>query len=403
MTVRFFFSFCLLFLGVGFLQAQINEGDMVTGLWVNKASVDVPARAFRFTVYKNEKAYQKKKPLDLGNGGIDDPEDMKMENTIFAPVLNQVLAEMGLVDTTAKVIKGTYANNLKLNATITGMSVTVVDDNSAPSHWVNLKIDWELLDFYETPIGTFSTKATGKRIRPKDMDGPFMFDATKTAVEKNLDRLLEQADFKKVMKEGPAVDVVEEDLVLTTGDKYVSSVAEAVASSVTIKNENSHGSGFAVSSDGLIVTNHHVIANMEDPIVVLNDGTEHPATVLRSSKVYDLALVKIEKDDFVPFRMNAERDIPVATDIYVIGTPRTAEFGQTISRGIISGLRVSPNEGKLIQTDASINGGNSGGPMLLKNGTLIGVTSSKVRGIGLEGLGFGIPAYELLDQLRLKQ
>ncbi|MDQ5929263.1 MAG: serine protease Do, partial [Bacteroidota bacterium] len=101
------------------------------------------------------------------------------------------------------------------------------------------------------------------------------------------------------------------------------------------------------------------------------------------------------------FEISKENTVNSGDDIFVIGTPKTIELGQTISKGIISGYR--ENEGiKLLQTDASINGGNSGGPMITKAGKLIGIVNAKFSGIGIEGIGFAIPAEFLISSLNIK-
>lgn len=84
-----------------------------------------------------------------------------------------------------------------------------------------------------------------------------------------------------------------------------------------------------------------------------------------------------------------------------MGTPTAEDLSQTISKGIISGIRKTDGDKKLIQTDASINAGNSGGAIIDKDGLVIGVVSSKLKGFGIEGVAFGIPSYEIFERLKI--
>jgi S1-C subfamily serine protease len=112
-------------------------------------------------------------------------------------------------------------------------------------------------------------------------------------------------------------------------------------------------------------------------------------------------LIQIEAENLVPFRISTN-SAQIAEEIYAVGTPTAEDLGQSISRGIVSGVRSGDGGTKLIQTDASINGGNSGGAMINKQGEVLGVVQAKVKGFGVEGIAFGIPAEIVVEKLRLK-
>jgi len=135
-----------------------------------------------------------------------------------------------------------------------------------------------------------------------------------------------------------------------------------------------------------------VVANSKDDITVITrDNKEYKATIVRQNEQLDLALIKIDAEFEKHFRIKDEKNYSTGENVFIVGTPKSIELGQTLTKGIISGYR--EKEGiKLIQTDASINGGNSGGPMINKEGELIGVVNAKFSGIGIEGIGFAIPA-----------
>ena len=163
------------------------------------------------------------------------------------------------------------------------------------------------------------------------------------------------------------------------------------------RQENSLGSGVIVRSDGLIVTNHHVIEGADEVKVVLADRREFTAEVVRTDERTDLAILKIENGDSgFPFLELADSDeLAVGDLVLAIGNP--FGVGQTVTSGIISAL-ARTNVGVtdfnfFIQTDAAINPGNSGGALLRMDGKLAGVnTAIFSRSGGDQGIGFAIPA-----------
>ena len=161
--------------------------------------------------------------------------------------------------------------------------------------------------------------------------------------------------------------------------------------------QNSLGSGVILTSDGIIVSNFHVVAQATDIRVVSNDGREYDAAILLSDEESDLAILKITSDQAFPFLELRESDtLDVGELVLAIGNP--FGVGQTVSSGIVSGLARSGTargdaKGYYIQTDAPINPGNSGGALVDIHGNLIGVnTSILTRSGGSNGIGFAIPA-----------
>ncbi len=153
-----------------------------------------------------------------------------------------------------------------------------------------------------------------------------------------------------------------------------------------------HGTGFVVKSDGAILTNAHVVENMENITVVLYDGTTLPAKVKYCDTVSDLAVVTVSKTGLTPIKFGSMSSVVAGKSVIAIGTPISFSLRNSASVGIISGLNRSLNgEYRLIQTDAAINQGNSGGPLVNLKGELIGVNSLKYAGYGIEGMCFSIP------------
>jgi S1-C subfamily serine protease len=156
------------------------------------------------------------------------------------------------------------------------------------------------------------------------------------------------------------------------------------------------GSGFILDKQGLILTNNHVIDNAQRVEVTLSDKHKYKATVLTVDKNHDLALLKIDAPNLVPATLSDSRNLAVGQRVYAIGNP----FGLsgTMTRGIISAIRsIRGPQGNpiedAIQTDASVNPGNSGGPLLNSRGEVIGITTM-IASNGADqssGIGFAIP------------
>ena len=162
--------------------------------------------------------------------------------------------------------------------------------------------------------------------------------------------------------------------------------------------QQGQGSGFILNKEGLILTNNHVIDNAQRVEVTLSDKHKYKATVVTVDKGHDLALLKIDAPNLVPATLaETSTGLTVGQRVYAIGNP----FGLsgTMTRGIISAIRSvrSPANGSpiedAIQTDASVNPGNSGGPLLNSRGEVIGITTM-IASNGADqssGIGFAIP------------
>ncbi len=173
----------------------------------------------------------------------------------------------------------------------------------------------------------------------------------------------------------------------------------------TERKSSSLGSGFIIDKNGTIVTNNHVIANAEDILVRVN-SKEYKAKVLGSDPLADLAVLKLEsKDTFVPVSFGNSEKAKVGEWVVAIGNP--FGLGGTVTSGIISAKHRDINLTRydnLIQTDASINQGNSGGPLFNLKGEVIGINTAIIAPgqTGSIGIGFAIPsndASNIIDQL----
>ncbi len=161
---------------------------------------------------------------------------------------------------------------------------------------------------------------------------------------------------------------------------------------------SSMGSGMVISSDGYILTNAHIISNSRTKFlikIVTADKKEYKAGVVGFDSRYDLAVLKTDAKNLKPVNFGDSAEIEVTEDVIVVGNPRSLNYQNSVTKGIISAVnrQVSlTNNARFIQTDAAINPGNSGGPVTNMYGQVIGVATSKIALEEYEGMCFAIPS-----------
>jgi serine protease Do len=166
------------------------------------------------------------------------------------------------------------------------------------------------------------------------------------------------------------------------------------------------GSGWIMDSDGLIVTNNHVVEGADSITVMLADGTSHRATLMSADSNNDLAIIKIEAHNLAALEIGNSSALRVGDWVVALGN--SLGMGTSATLGIVSALGISLSisydetlDG-MIQTDAAINPGNSGGPLVNLLGQVIGINSVKVAQVGVEGMGYAISinkAKPVIDQM----
>ena len=174
--------------------------------------------------------------------------------------------------------------------------------------------------------------------------------------------------------------------------------------------ESGAGSGVVISSDGYILTCAHVVSGASNITVTIGD-TDYPATVVGEDDTSDVAVLKIDATDLTPATVGNSDSLAVGESVLAVGNP-LGELGGTVTSGIVSALNrsvsiqgsSSVNTMSLIQMDASVSPGNSGGGLFNMNGELVGIVNAKSSDSDAEGLGFAIPvndavkvAQELLE------
>ncbi len=163
------------------------------------------------------------------------------------------------------------------------------------------------------------------------------------------------------------------------------------------------GSGFVYKKDSknaYILTNNHVVEDASKIVVTYIDGSETEAEVVGKDEFSDISVLKVKADTVLAVaELGSSDEAEIGDTVFTVGAPLGKEYMGTITKGIVSGINrkvnVTLNNGsylmETIQTDATINSGNSGGPLCNISGQVIGITSSKLVGEGVEGMGFSIP------------
>ena len=202
---------------------------------------------------------------------------------------------------------------------------------------------------------------------------------------------------------------------LTAGQVYAQNVHSVVLIESTIVSSVygqtatgvASGSGFILSEDGYVVTNYHVVEGTSSVNVVLYDGKTHPAQLVGYDSTNDIALLKVEATGLDPVTLGSSDDLIVGDQVVAIGNP-LGELTSTLTVGYVSAKeRTVSTDGtviNMIQTDAAINSGNSGGPLFNMKGEVVGITTAKYSGSSssgatIEGIGFAIPMDDVLEEL----
>ncbi len=197
--------------------------------------------------------------------------------------------------------------------------------------------------------------------------------------------------------------------VVTTSDAMVAAVKQVAPAVVTVLNNpgvdprrsnlvSGSGSGVIISSEGYIITNHHVIEGAQRLVVIFADTSRQEAELIGSDPLSDIAIIRVQNGVPAVARIGDANALQPGEQVLAIGSP-LGNFRNTVTAGVVSALNrsVGQMEG-LIQTDTAINRGNSGGPLINLRGEVVGINTLVVRGSGFipgpqaEGLGFAVPS-----------
>ena len=208
---------------------------------------------------------------------------------------------------------------------------------------------------------------------------------------------------------GPAPEAAA-DGTLSLQDIYVKCIPSVVSITTQSRGGSATGTGVIASQDGYIVTNYHVIEGGESYTVQLTDDRVLSAGLVGSDPTSDLAVLHIDADGLTSAEFGDSDVLRVGDSVVAIGDPLGVEYRGTMTNGIVSAINRNVNVNgrpmNLIQTNAALNSGNSGGPLINSMGQVIGINTMKIGAFadssGVEGLGFAIPSatvQEIVNQL----
>lgn len=209
---------------------------------------------------------------------------------------------------------------------------------------------------------------------------------------------------------GKAEPDLEGKIITISEGETLSSIADAISPAVVAVSGTSNygdsvGSGVCVANGGYVLTNSHVVNGFDDITLYLADKSTASASVIYEDTVLDFAILKCNRS--IPYlRLGESDDVRVGEDVLAVGTPLSLTLTHTFTKGIVSAvnrtIKVSSTEGNgymqnLIQHDASLNPGNSGGPLINAKGEVVGINTLKIS--GGEGIGFAIPTKSFISLL----
>jgi serine protease Do len=197
---------------------------------------------------------------------------------------------------------------------------------------------------------------------------------------------------------------------LSLQEIYLQNIPSVVSISCTGYGTASTGTGVVLTADGYIVTNAHVVDGAGSIQVLLSDDRAFPASVIGSDEISDLAVLQVQAADLIPASFGDSSMLRIGDMVAAIGDPLGVEYRGTYTDGIVSAInRDVDMDGRtmtLIQTNAALNSGNSGGPLINCYGQVIGINTMKIGAFtdsaGVEGIGFAIPSAtvkDIVDQL----
>jgi len=192
---------------------------------------------------------------------------------------------------------------------------------------------------------------------------------------------------------------------LSLQEIYEANIPSVVSISCRTKNGSSTGTGVVLSRQGYIVTNAHVVEDAAAVTVLLSDNRTFQASLVGADEISDLAVLYISADNLTPAQFGDSSTLRVGDTVTAIGDPLGMEFRGSFTDGIISAINrdvtIDGRTMSLIQTNAALNSGNSGGPLINCYGQVIGINTMKIgvftNNSGVEGLGFAIPSATMKD------
>ena len=295
-----------------------TEGEKY--LFVNSTSIDLKENDLTVKLIKR-KNYNKnntKKFKDLNKN----EEDIKFDNSIFTNELNEILISYKYTDSTNTIFKSNQ-NSSFVSATVKKINVKNVYDYEAKTYMnfieSDIEIEWDFLDIYGQSLFKKIINATSGQFSINFFKDLTVKNSIKDAISSSFLSFINDKKVRDLLKVTDAKEIKMPTINISNGQN-VSNLEEALNSTITIKTKKGHGSGFAISNDGYILTNFHVIANEDEKDLIAIDasGKEFNVKVIRKNENYDLALLKIEKNFERHFKLSDEKNYSIISNSYII-------------------------------------------------------------------------------------
>jgi serine protease Do len=297
--------------------------------------------------------------------------------------------------------------DLQVGALFKHVDATLCEATLTASGKVSVDIEWQVYSTLRREVvATVETHGSAQKSRSANSreEGRSVYQM---AVAENVRALMANNAFRTLVTapdvevpSGAAEAASRTPIRLIGAAAGPTAISDAVGSVVSVFAGQGFGSGVLVSSDGYILTNHHVVGDTTQVKVRWSDGFETTGEVIRSDRRRDVALVKTEPRGRTALALN--RNVPPSgSPVFAIGTPLDPKLQSTVTRGIISATRIVDGF-SFIQSDTPVTHGNSGGPLLDEHGAVVGLTDWGIPAQQGSTLNFFIPIGDALDFLALK-
>jgi S1-C subfamily serine protease len=285
---------------------------------------------------------------------------------------------------------------------ITGGRVNTYGLAAGNSSECNIKVSWEIYD-----------KQKRESILKKETSGAAKFsgvdqEVIASALRNSIRQMLASDEFVALVKklsEIPTLAGQSQPVAFLRKDKTKGKLTfdEMNRAIIAVKTEKGHGSGFIINPEGYAITSYHTIADRNKIDVLLKGGKPMLADVVAIAADKDLALIKLKGEEYDWLPLGDSNEVKIGMDVYAVGAPISLDLSHSLSKGIVSGRRTVKELGvELIQTDAPVNPGNSGGPLINSEGEVLGIIALKIAAPGIEGLGFAISINDCKKYLNLQ-
>lgn len=227
-------------------------------------------------------------------------------------------------------------------------------------------------------------------------------------IKSALDQLLQKPKFRELLTQSAPSPAAIEEAALAS---YKACSAEpipieedgnwAMKSVAVVRSGAGFGTAFLISDDPFLLTAAHV-ATVPRPVIRFKEGHETKASVIRMDRKADVALLRLDQapPESTCLPLTSLKDVKPGASVFALGNPRHDDFQFSLSRGVLSGVRMRKGVNE-IQTDAPLNPGNSGGPLVDAQGRALGIVSWKIAEQSIEGLGFAVAVGDALERLRI--